>query len=92
MTRGVSLPAVGNATSISLAITFVLCIGFGLLFPSQSMHQAWEHLLPGFRWISWKSFMIGFLESYAYGWYVALVWVPLYNVFSKRATAGAATQ
>jgi len=21
------------------------------------------------------------IESYAYGWFIALIWVPLYNVF-----------
>jgi sugar phosphate isomerase/epimerase len=48
------------------------------------MYQAWQHLLPGFQWINWKSFLIGLVESYGYGWYLALIWVPLYNVFSAR--------
>jgi len=38
-------------------------------------------LLPGFEWISWKSFLLGAVESYGYGWYIALIWVPLYNFF-----------
>ena len=25
------------------------------------------------------------VESYGYGWFVALIWVPLYNVFNARA-------
>ena len=45
------------------------------------MYQAWQALLPGFAWISWGSFFLGLVESYGYGWYVALIWVPLYNVF-----------
>ncbi len=48
------------------------------------MYQAWQHLLPGFQWISWKSFFLGAIESYGYGWYFALIWVPLYNVLSAR--------
>jgi len=28
--------------------------------------------------------LIGLVESYGYGWYLALIWVPLYNVFSAR--------
>jgi hypothetical protein len=31
-----------------------------------------------------KSFSLGLIESYGYGWYVALIWVPLYNVFAAR--------
>lgn len=85
MRSGISLFAVGHATSIFLAITFAICVGFDLLFPSHAMYQSWQKLLPGFDWISAKSFTIGLIESYGYGWYVALIWVPLYNFFAARA-------
>ena len=84
MRQGLSLTAVGHATSLFLAITFALCVGFDLLFPTQAMYQAWQHLLPGFQWISWKSFFLGAIESYGYGWYAALIWVPIYNVLARR--------
>lgn len=84
MNPGLSLSAVGHATSLFLAITFALCVGFDLLFPQHAMFQAWQKLLPGFTWLSWGSFLLGLVESYGYGWYVALVWVPLYNVFAAR--------
>ncbi len=48
------------------------------------MYQAWQHLLPGFTGSSWGSFCIGLNENYGYGWYVALIWMPLYNVFAIR--------
>lgn len=82
MNRRVSLVAFGHASSLFLAITFAVCVGFDLLFPEHAMYEAWRRLLPGFDWLSWKSFFLGLVESYGYGWYVALVWVPLYNVFS----------
>ena len=84
MKHGVHLIAVGHATSLFLAITFVLCVGFDLLFPSAAMYHAWQSLLPGFHWISWQSFILGAIESYAYGWYFTLIWVPLYNVTAAR--------
>jgi hypothetical protein len=84
MKQGISLVALGHATSLFLAITFVLCVGFDLLFPAHAMFQAWQKLLPGFHWLSLGSFCIGLIESYAYGWYVALIWAPLYNVFALR--------
>jgi hypothetical protein len=89
MKSGISLTAVGHASSLFLAITFTLCIGFDLLFPEHAMYSAWQKLLPGFDGISWKSFAIGLIESYGYGWYFALIWAPLYNVFvglSNKAT------
>lgn len=84
MKQGLSLVAVGHATSLFLAITFVLCVAFDLLFPAHAMFQVWQKLLPGFHWLSWGRFFLGLIESYAYGWYVALIWVPLYNVCALR--------
>lgn len=85
MTNRVSLVAVGHASSLFLAISFTVCVGFDLLFPEQAMYESWQALLPGFEWISWGSFFLGLLESYGYGWYFALIWVPLYNVFAARS-------
>lgn len=87
MKQGLSLTAVGHAASLFLAITFTLCIAFDLLFPSHAMFRVWQGLLPGFEGISWRSFLLGLIESYAYGWYIALIWVPLYNVFALRRQA-----
>ena len=81
MSKGICVKAAGHATSLFLTITYCLCIGFDLLFPSQAMYVAWVRLLPGFEWLSGKSFLLGLVESYGYGWFIALIWVPLYNVF-----------
>ena len=81
MKTGISLRAAGQATSLFLAITFTLCVAFDLLLPHYAMYQSWLGLLPGFHWLTWGSFFLGLIESYGYGWFIALVWVPLYNVF-----------
>jgi len=83
MKQSISLLAVGHATSLFLAITFSLCVAFDLVFPNMAMYEAWIRLLPGFEWLSWKSFFLGLIESYGYGWFFALIWAPLYNVFSS---------
>ena len=85
MKHSLSLVAFGHATSLFLAITFVLCVGFDLVFPHMAMYRSWKALLPGFTWTSWSSFLLGLVESYGYGWYAALIWVPLYNVLTTRA-------
>jgi len=85
MKTAISLVAVGHATSLFLAVTFALCVGFDLLFPEHAMYRSWQDLLPGFEWLSWKSFFLGLIEAWGYGWYFALVWVPLYNVIALRA-------
>lgn len=73
----------GNSLSLLLLISYLLCVGFGLLAPEQMrMYEAWAPLLPGFEWLTWSGFAIGFVEAYLYGWYIALLFVPLYRVFS----------
>jgi len=84
MKQGLSLTAVGHATSLLLAISFVLCVAFDLLFPAHAMFRTWQALLPGFTWLSWGSFFLGLVEAYGYGWYVALIWVPIYNALALR--------
>ncbi|MEQ8374978.1 MAG: DUF5676 family membrane protein [Roseibium aggregatum] len=76
--------AFGLSLGLFLALTFVLCVIFDLIFPQQAMYQTWLRLLPGFTWLSWPSFVLGLFESYAYGWYVALVFAPLFNFFARR--------
>jgi len=85
MKTGISLVAVGHATSLLLAITFTLCVLWGLLFPGYVMYPSWQIFLPGFQWLSGWSFILGLVESWSYGWYFALIWVPIYNFFVRRA-------
>lgn len=87
MSNRISLSAFGHATSLLLVITYIVCVAFDLIFPEHAMYRVWQDLLPGFEWISWGSFLIGLVETYAYGWYFALIWVPLYNVFVHKAEA-----
>ncbi|MEG9304068.1 MULTISPECIES: DUF5676 family membrane protein [Psychrobacter] len=83
-TSTLRIAPVGNSVSLFLLISYLLCIGFGLLAPEQiSMHEAWAPLLPGFEWLTWTGFLIGFVESYLYGWYFAILFVPLYRWFAK---------
>lgn len=78
--------AFGMSLGLFLAVTFSLCVGFDLLFPGQAMYESWLRLLPGFTWLSWPSFFLGLAESFAYGWYVALVFGPLFNFFAMRGS------
>lgn len=74
----------GNTLSLLLVISYLLCIGFGLLAPSEMrMYEAWEPLLPGFEWLTWSGFLIGLVEAYLYGWYISVLFVPLYRLFSR---------
>lgn len=89
MNTRISLMAVGHATSALLAISFVLCVAFDLLFPELAMYRAWQGLLPGFSGLNGQSFLLGLVETYGYGWYATLIWVPVYNyVISRQGRMG----
>ncbi len=80
-----SISVLGNSLGLFFAITFALCVLFDLIFPGYAMNQVWSPLLPGFVWLTWSGFIIGLVESFAYGWYAAIVLVPLYNFFVARS-------
>lgn len=84
MRNALSMTAVGHATSLFFAISFVLCIVVSLIFPAHTMAQSLQGLLPGFQWLTGKGFLLGLIEVYGYGWYATLIWVPIYNVLARR--------
>ena len=77
----------GNSLGLFLSVTFVLCVLFDLWFPAYAMNSAWAVLLPGFTWITWPSLFLGLIETFAYGWYIALVFGGIYNFLQPRQTA-----
>jgi hypothetical protein len=80
----IPVTALGTSLGIFLALTFLVCVLFDLWFPALAMNPVWAPLLPGFTWISWTSFLLGLTEAFAYGWYIALVFGPLYNFFARK--------
>lgn len=70
----------GAAAASFLALGYVLCVAYDLLF-RQAMYRAWTALLPGFVWLSPGSFVLGLLEVIVYGFFFGLVFAPLYNFY-----------
>ena len=72
-----------------LAISFVLCVIFGLIAPA-NLHVAslLEMALPAFKWLTIRGFFLGLLESFLYGAYAGLVFVPIYNALHRRWAVG----
>ncbi len=65
-------------------LSFVLCVVYGLVTPASIHMSAFlQQVLPGFEPYSWRGFGIGLVESFLYGAYAGLVYVPVYNVFHK---------
>ena len=70
---------------IFTAVSFIVCVIYGLVTPeSIHMHTFLESVLPAFKWLNFGGFILGLVESFLYGVYAGLVYVPIYNFFYKR--------
>jgi hypothetical protein len=83
-TSRIAIVPLGLTLGFFLVITYVLCVLYGLLGFQQGMHQLLFQIIPGFTWITWPSFFIGLFWNFAWGWYIALVFAPLFNFFTAR--------
>ena len=83
-TSRIAIVPLGLTLSFFLVITYVLCVIYGMLGFQQGMHQLLFQIIPGFTWITWPSFFIGLFWTFVLGWYIALVFAPLFNFFTAR--------
>ena len=80
-----NIKVVSWSLGIFTALSFVLCVIYGLIVPqSLHMYQFLEAVLPAFKWLTAWGFFLGLLESFLYGVYVGLVFVPIYNFLARR--------
>lgn len=80
----INVRAATLALGAFFALTYTLCVLYGLLVPA-GMHELLEVLLPGFRWLTVGSFVLRLIEAFAYGAYASLAFSPMYNAFARRA-------
>lgn len=80
-----NIKVVSWSLGIFFAVSFVLCVVYGLIVPqSLHMYQVLEAVLPAFKWLTVWGFFLGLAESFLYGVYVGLVFVPIYNFLARR--------
>ena len=80
-----NIKVVSWALAVATVFSYLLCVVYGLATPtSLHMHPFLEQVLPGFKWLTLQGFLIGLVESFLYGAYAGLVYVPVYNFFVRR--------
>lgn len=81
-----NIRVVSWSMGIFLAITYTLCIIYGLIVPQRlhGMQDFLESALPAFKWITFGGFILGLIESFLYGVYVGIVFVPIYNFINRK--------
>ena len=81
----IRIVTLGLSLSVFFVISYVICIAGYLLLPGFPVqHEALSIFLPGFKLLTWQSYFLGLVESFIWGWYIALVFGPIYNFFSRR--------
>ncbi len=84
--NGLKISTVGWSLGGLLAISYVLCVIWDVLFPNLAMYPTWQQLLPGFGWTA-IGLIVGFIETLVYGFYIAVIFVPLFNYLLRRQGA-----
>lgn len=83
--RRIPIIAFGQALISFFILSYAICILGYLFVPGLPVdHAALGIFLPGFTLLSWHTFFLGLIESFAWGWYIALLFGPLYNFFVRR--------
>ena len=84
-----NIKVVSAALATAVSISYLVCVAWGLATPeSLHMHTFLEAALPGFKWLSWQSFLLGWVESFLFGAYAGLLYAPIYNFFNRRWDMG----
>ncbi len=75
---------VASSLGVLLAVIYVICVLFDMLWPVYEMRKVWTLLLPGFAWLTPVSFLLGLGESFIWGLLLGVIFVPIYNYFNCR--------
>lgn len=74
---------VGWATSIFLTISYVLWVILGFSISGAAFREVMEWHMVGLTMSSPTTIILGLIWSFLCGWYVSLVFVPIYNAFAR---------
>lgn len=80
-----NIKLIASSAALFLALSFVLCIAFGLVAPEGfHMRALLEIVLPGFEWISPAAFFLGLVESLLWGLYLGGGFAWVHNLLFRR--------
>lgn len=84
--HAIPVVVLGLSLSAFFVVSYGICILGYLVLPGLPVdHAALAIFLPGFTLLSWRSFFLGLIESFLWGWYIAVVFGAIYNFFLRRA-------
>ena len=80
-----NIKLISSTLGIWSAVTFVVCVVFGLVTPTGLHMSAFlEMMLPAFKWLTWWGFVLGFVESFLYGFYAGALYCLIFNALRRH--------
>ena len=81
-----NIRVVSWSLGIFFVISYMLCVLYGLIVPERlhGMSGFLEAVLPAFKWLTFGGFVLGLVESFLYGVYIGIVFVPIYNFINRK--------
>jgi len=80
-----NIKVVSWSLALWAASMFVFCVIYGMLTPSGVHMSAFlQQVLPGYESNSWRGFLFGLIQSFLYGAFAGLVYVPIYNFMCRK--------
>ncbi len=81
-----NMKVVSWSLGLFTSFTFLLCVLYGILVPQRlhGMSNFLESILPAFKWLTLPGFILGLAESFLYGAYIGIVFVPIYNFVNGK--------
>ncbi|MBA3911539.1 MAG: hypothetical protein C0524_17085 [Rhodobacter sp.] len=82
--KPLSIVPLGVTLSAFFSATYLLCLIAALVLPVQGMRLIFEALFPGFVWLTATSVVVGLFWAIFFGWYIAVLFVPIRNYAFRR--------
>ncbi len=81
----IPVAVLGMSLSLFLLIAYLISVVFLWIAPWVLANDpVIAHFLLGQDPLSWPGFLLGVVRSFACGWFIALIFAPIYNLFATR--------
>lgn len=81
----IPVAALGMSLSLFLLIAYLISLLFLWIAPRIVANDPIvAHFVLGQDPLAWRGMALGVVRSFACGWFIALIFAPLYNVFATR--------
>jgi uncharacterized protein DUF5676 len=81
----IPVAVLGMSLSLFLLISYLISLLFLWIAPGVLANDpVIAHFLLGQDPLGWQGFLLGVVRSFACGWFIALIFAPLYNFIAVR--------